>query len=84
MWLGSNVCIFFSYFALGKSISISLAYIIPLVQSCGNLTLFTGAPAPEQIALLDEFFVPDKLKSHVLKCFATGFISHFEYPPPKP
>ena len=26
----------------------------------------------------------DDLKDHVLKCFGTGFISHFEYTPPVP
>ena len=40
--------------------------------------------SPLQIAKLNEFLVPDALKSHVLECFATGFISHFEYPPPAP
>ena len=24
------------------------------------------------------------MKNHVMKCFATGFISHFEYEPPQP
>ena len=24
------------------------------------------------------------MKDHVMKCFATGFISHFEYDPPAP
>ena len=28
--------------------------------------------------------VADELKNHVMKCFATGFISHFEYDPPEP
>ena len=26
----------------------------------------------------------DPIKSHVIAEFATGFVSHFEYPPPKP
>ena len=24
------------------------------------------------------------MKNHVIKCFAAGFISHFEYDPPEP
>ena len=28
--------------------------------------------------------INDEMKNHVMKCFATGFISHFEYDPPEP
>ena len=37
-----------------------------------------------QLQALEEFFVEDELKSHILAEMATGFVSHFEYPPPKP
>ena len=40
--------------------------------------------SPEQLALLDRYLVEDETKTHVMKCFATGFISHFEYSPPEP
>ena len=33
---------------------------------------------------MDRYLVEDKMKDHVIKCFATGFISHFEYDPPDP
>ena len=33
---------------------------------------------------LEEFFVEDDLKSHILAEMATGFVSHFEYPTPIP
>ena len=28
------------------------------------------------------YLVEDELKAHVLDCFETGFVSHFEYPLP--
>ena len=34
--------------------------------------------------LLDKFLIKDEMKEHVMNCFATGFISHFEYEPPGP
>ena len=40
--------------------------------------------SPKQLQALYEFFVEDKVKSHVLAEMATGFVSHFEYPPPEP
>ena len=40
--------------------------------------------SPQQLAALNRFLVADELKDHILQCFATGFISHFEYPPPDP
>ena len=33
---------------------------------------------------LEKYLVPDVTKNHILQCFATGFISHFEYDPPSP
>ena len=30
------------------------------------------------------FLVDDPMKDHVLEAFATGFVSHFEYPTPEP
>ena len=33
---------------------------------------------------LKEYLVDDVLKEHILGCFETGFVSHFEYPPPEP
>ena len=33
---------------------------------------------------LKRFFVEDPLKEHIMQEFATGFVSHFEYPPPRP
>ena len=30
------------------------------------------------------YFIEDEMKEHVIECFKTGFISHFEYPPPEP
>ena len=32
--------------------------------------------SPRQLALLDRFLIKDKMKDHVMKCFATRFISH--------
>ena len=40
--------------------------------------------SPKQLALLDRYFVEDEVKNHVMKCLATGFISHFDYAPPEP
>ena len=40
--------------------------------------------SPEQLAALKEFLIEDPMKEHVLAGFATGFVSHFEYPLPKP
>ena len=37
-----------------------------------------------ELARLESYFVEDEMKDHVLKCMATGFISHFEYNPPDP
>ena len=34
--------------------------------------------------MLNDYLVQDVLKDHILDCFATGFISHFEYSPPIP
>ena len=33
---------------------------------------------------MDKFLIEDKMKDHVMNCFATGFISHFEYEAPEP
>ena len=33
---------------------------------------------------LDSYIVKDEMKPHVLECFETGFVSHFEYPLPEP
>ena len=40
--------------------------------------------SPRQLARLDRYLVDDKMKDYVMKCFATGFISDFEYDPPDP
>ena len=40
--------------------------------------------SPKQLALLDRYLVKEDTKDHVMKCLATGFISHFEYDPPVP
>ena len=40
--------------------------------------------SPSQLDALRAFLVDDPIKSHVLAEFATGFVSHFEYSPPKP
>ena len=33
---------------------------------------------------LSRYLVQDEMKEHVLKCFARGFVSHFEYHIPEP
>ena len=33
---------------------------------------------------LRDFLIDDPMKEHVMAGFATGFVSHFEYPPPEP
>ena len=61
--------------------------IVPLSNEHYGPGLWRLSPlfrSPPQIAKLNEFLVPDTLKSHILECFTTGFISHFEYPPPTP
>ena len=40
--------------------------------------------SPNEIKALEKFLVNDNLKEHILKEFATGFVSHFEYPTPEP
>ena len=40
--------------------------------------------SPTKLKALEDFFVEDDLKAHILAELATGFVSHFEYPPPKP
>ena len=40
--------------------------------------------SPTEIARLRKYLVDHEMKEHVLKCFETGFVSHFEYPTPKP
>ena len=40
--------------------------------------------SPAQLQALENFFVKDDLKAHILAGMATGFVSHFEYPPPEP
>ena len=39
---------------------------------------------PKELASLDRYLIEDEMKDHVMKCFQTGFISHFEYDPPAP
>ena len=39
--------------------------------------------SPGQLATLRGFLIADPMKEHVMKAFATGFVSHFEYPCPK-
>ena len=53
--------------------------------SCPELWKWTPLfRCSRQLAALERFLVPDVTKDHVLQCFATGFISHFEYDPPPP
>ena len=40
--------------------------------------------SPKELAALRAYFVEDPIKEHVLQEFATGFVSHFEYPAPQP
>ena len=40
--------------------------------------------SPTEIRSLDSFYIADEMKAHVLECFKTGFVSHFEYPLPEP
>ena len=40
--------------------------------------------SPQEIEALRIFLVNDPIKEHVLAEFATGFVSHFEYPVPEP
>ena len=44
----------------------------------------TSFQKPGSIEKLDDYLLQDELKNHILECFATGFISHFEYSPPVP
>ena len=39
---------------------------------------------PRQLDQLSQYLIEDEMKDHVMKCFANGFISHFEYDPPEP
>ena len=39
---------------------------------------------PRQLERLRRFLIQNPMKQHVLECFATGFVSHFEYKPPRP
>ena len=58
------------------------------VQNCKTLTeLWKWSPlfrSPAQLTALQQFFIADPIKNHVLEEFATGFVSHFEYPVPEP
>ena len=40
--------------------------------------------SPNQLTRLERYLIKDVMKDHVMKCFATGFISHFEYDAPDP
>ena len=40
--------------------------------------------SPEEVAALRTYLVDDVLKEHILECFETGFVSHFEYRVPVP
>ena len=40
--------------------------------------------SPVQLAALRDFLIDDPMKEHVMAGLATGFVSHFEYQPPKP
>ena len=33
---------------------------------------------------LESYIIEDEMNSHVMECFKTGFVSHFEYPLPEP
>ena len=39
--------------------------------------------SPSEVQALNRYLVEDAMKTHVLECFKTGFVSHFEYPLPK-
>ena len=40
--------------------------------------------SPTQLTALNDYLINDPFKEHVMANFATGFVSHFEYPLPKP
>ena len=40
--------------------------------------------SPTQLTALNDFLINDPFKEHVMANFATGFVSHFEYPHSKP
>ena len=49
--------------------------------------LFKWSPlwrSPGQIEKLRKFLIESPMKQHVLECFETGFVSHFDYDPPEP
>ena len=56
----------------------------PIISGTRNVEALISLPLSYPTNSAKEVLIDDPMKEHVLAGFATGFVSHFEYPLPKP